>query len=175
MSTRETEVCDMATIKQTLGVIALSFLVITTLGYAQNKHTEMNNLALSASLMDLLRAEMRAILSGVQLIPSGIAMADWKKVAEISREISSSYILDQKITREQREELQQKLPEDFKRMDESFHREAGKLERAARNHDPQLVAFHYYRLIESCASCPAAYATSKFPGFLPRTKMEHHH
>lgn len=165
----------MTIIKQVFSVITLSFSIIGALCHAQDKHTEISNLGLSAGLMDLLRTEMREILSGVQSIPSGIAMADWEEVADISNKISSSYILARKITPEQRKELQQKLPEYFKKMDESFHLEAGKLELAARNHDPQLVAFHYYRLIESCASCHAAYATSKFPGFLPKAKIEHHH
>ena len=157
----------MADIKKTFGAIVLSISVTSPLSYAQDKHAEISNLELSAGLMDLLRTEMREILSGVQSIPSGIAMADWKKVADISSKISSSYILAQKITPEQRKELQQKLPESFKKMDESFHLEAGKLAQAAQNHDPQLVTFHYYKLIESCASCHAAYATNKFPGFLP--------
>jgi len=165
----------MKNIKQISSVIILSFFVFVTLSHAQDKHTEIRDLELSAGLMDLLRTEMREILSGVQSIPSGIAMADWKKVADISSKISSSYILTRKITPEQRKELQQKLPEYFKKMDEGFHLEAGKLELAARNHDPQLVTFHYYRLIESCASCHAAYATKKFPGFLPKAEIEHHH
>ena len=162
-------------IKHTYIAIALSISVITPPSHAQDKHIEAGNLELSAGLMDLLRTEMREILSGVQSMPSGIAMADWKKIAEISSNIKSSYILAREITPEQRKELQQKLPEYFKKLDENFHAEAGKLELAARNHDPQLVAFHYYRLIESCASCHSAYAAKRFPGFLPEKKTEHHH
>lgn len=161
-------------IKHTFISLILIFAVYP-LTHAQDKHNEAGNLALSANLMDLLRTEMREILSGVQSIPAAIAMADWKLVADISNQISSSYILAQKITPAQRKELHTKLPEYFKRMDESFHLEAGRLELAARNHDPQLVAFHYYRLIESCTSCHAAYATKRFPGFLPEKQIEHHH
>ncbi|MGD8526360.1 MAG: cytochrome c [Thioalkalispiraceae bacterium] len=161
--------------KHTFIVIALLISVITPVSNAQDKHTDTVNLELSTGLMDLLRTEMREILSGVQTIPSSIAMADWKKIADISNKIKSSYILEQKITPEQKNELQRKLPEYFKRMDKNFHMEAVKLESAARSHDPQLVTFHYYRLIESCASCHSTYATKRFPGFLPEKSIEHHH
>lgn len=162
-------------IKHTVSALMLSFLVISPLCNAQDQHTELRNLDLSAGLMDLLRTEMREILSGVQSIPAGIAVADWKNVADISSKIRSSYIMDQKITPEQRTELQHKLPEFFKKMDEGFHSEAGKLESAARNHDPQLVTFHFYRLLESCTSCHAAYATKRFPGFVPGKNIDHQH
>ena len=80
----------MKNINIILGAIALSISVISPLSYAQDKHAEIRGLELSAGLMELLRAEMREILSGVQAIPSGIAMADWKKVADIGDKISSS-------------------------------------------------------------------------------------
>jgi cytochrome c556 len=145
------------------------------LSHAKDKPTETKKLDLSADLMKLLRAEMREVLSGVQSIPSGIATANWKKVAEVSDKISTSYIMDRKLTQAQRKELKQKLPVYFKKMDEKFHAESRKLARAARNHDSQLTTFHYYRLIEACTSCHATYATEKFPGFLPKTKTKHHH
>jgi acetyl/propionyl-CoA carboxylase alpha subunit len=47
--------------------------------------------------------------------------------------------------------------------------------RAAAAHDAELVAFHYSRLIESCVQCHAAYARSRFPGFVPPAEKEHHH
>lgn len=162
-------------LNQLFCLLLFSFSGSSPLSHAGANHAEANNLEISPGLMDLLRVEMRAILSGIQTIPAGIATADWEKVAEISSKISSSYILAQNITLEQRQELERTLPEYFKRMDENFHLEAARLESAAREHDAQLVTFHYYRLIESCTSCHAAYATSQFPGFLPKTKIEHHH
>ena len=162
-------------IKQSYIAIVLSISIISPVTYAQDKHSETGNLELSPGLMNLLRTEMREILSGVQDIPTGIAMADWIKIADISSKIKSSYIMAQKITPEQKNELQHKLPEYFKKMDANFHMEARKLELAARKHDQQLVTFHYYRLIESCASCHSTYATKRFPGFMPEKTIEHHH
>ena len=142
---------------------------------AQEPHIKQNDLQLSPELMELLRAEMRALLTGVQSLATGIATADWKSVAENSAQISASYILDQKLTPAQREELGTSLPEHFKRLDSEFHLEAEKLEVAATNHDAQLVTFHYYRLIETCTTCHAIYAVSRFPGFRLSTESVHRH
>jgi len=142
---------------------------------AQETPSAKHVLRLSPGLLELLRAEMRALLSGVQSLPAGIATADWKSVAETSSRIRASYILDQNLTLAQRKELSTSLPEHFKRLDSDFHLEAKKLEAAALNHDAQLSSFHFYRLIETCTTCHAIYATSKFPGFSPAAKQTHDH
>jgi len=154
-----------------LAAIALSGVSVSAQEAPSGKH----DLQLSPQLMELLRAEMRALLSDVQLLPAGIATADWRSVADTSAQISASYILEQKLTAAQREELSNSLPEHFKRLDSNFHLEAKKLEAAAANHDAQLSAFHYYRLIEACTVCHTTYAESTFPGFAPATKSSHDH
>jgi hypothetical protein len=142
---------------------------------AQEEQPTQNDLHLSPQLADLLRAEMRALLTGIQTIASGIATADWKTVADKSAQIRTSYILDQKLTPVLREELDNSLPEHFKRLDSNFHLEAGKLGAAATSHDSQLATFHYYRLLESCTTCHALYASSRFPGFRSTAERVHHH
>lgn len=142
---------------------------------AQEAHFPQNDLRLSPGLTELLREEMRALLPGIQTIAAGIATADWKNVADKSAQIRASYILEQKLTPSQREELNSSLPEHFKRLDSDFHLEAKKLEAAATSHDRQLTAFHYYRLIETCTACHALYAVSRFPGFKPTTETTHGH
>jgi hypothetical protein len=142
---------------------------------AQEVPAEKGDLQLSPELIELLRAEMRALLNGVQSLPIGIATGDWKSVADTSAHISASYILDQKLTTAQRKELGTSLPEHFKRLDSQFHLEAKKLEAAAANHDAQLSAFHYYRLIETCTDCHTIYAPSRFPGFSSAAKHAHDH
>jgi hypothetical protein len=134
-----------------------------------------HELQLSPELTELLRAEMRALLNGVQSLPAGIATADWKSVADTGARIRASYILDQELTPAQRKELDLSLPEHFKRLDSDFHLEARKLEAAAANHDAQLSAFHFYRLVETCTDCHALYATVRFPGFAPADRHVHDH
>jgi hypothetical protein len=162
-----------------LNRISLVFLSVVMLSVvsasAQETPSAKNDLKISAELLEMLRAEMRALLTGVQSLPAGIAMADWKSVANTGAQMRASYILDKKLTAAQRKELGTSLPEHFKRLDADFHLESKKLEEAATNHDAQLSAFHFYRLIETCTACHSIYATSKFPGFTPTTKHTHDH
>jgi cytochrome c556 len=146
-----------------LGLVLAAGLAFTSVGAQEEEHQE--EFQLSPQLMEVLRTEMRALLAGVQSLPAGMAMGDWERIAETSARISSSYILEQKLTSAQREELATALPDYFKRLDAAFHREADKLGAAAMDHDAQLAAFHYYRLMETCISCHSAYAVSRFPGF----------
>ena len=157
-----------------LGLMFTLLINCAPLG-AQEATAGEHDLHLSPGSLELLRAEMRALLGGIQSLPAGIATADWKGVAETGARIRSSYILDQKITPAQRQELGSSLPDYFKRLDSDFHLEAGKLESAAINHDAQLAAFHYYRLIEACTVCHAKYALSRFPGFAPGVIGGHGH
>lgn len=154
-----------------LAAIGLNSVAVSAQEASSGKHA----LHLSPQLMELLRAEMQALLSGVQLLSAGIATADWRGVADTSARISASYILEQKLTPGQREELANSLPEHFKMLDSNFHLEAKKLEAAAMRHDPQLSSFHYYRLIESCTVCHTIYAASAFPGFANADEGGHRH
>jgi hypothetical protein len=155
------------------------FLIITIFGgasaNAEGLPRTQDELRLSPQLTELLRDEMRALLVGIQSIATGIATADWASVADKSGQIRASYILEQKLTPAQREELDTSLPEHFMRLDSNFHLEAKKLEAAAAAHDSQLASFHFYRLIETCTTCHAVYAVSRFPGFRPSQQGIHHH
>ncbi len=142
---------------------------------AQEPSPALPELRLSPQLLELLRTEMRALVTGIQTIPAAIATADWKHIATTSAQISASYILNQKLTPAQKTELQNSLPDHFKRLDANFHREASKLEAAAHNHDAQLAAFHYYRLLETCTSCHSTYALSRFPDFASDATGAHGH
>lgn len=159
----------------TVRIFFVTMILICASASSQEKQPTQHDLHLSPQLAELLRAEMRALLTGIQSIASGIVTADWKTVADKSTQIRESYILDQKLTPALRGELETSLPEHFKRLDSDFHLEAGKLEDAATNHDAQLVTFHYYRLIETCTTCHALYAASRFTGFGSAAERVHRH
>lgn len=130
---------------------------------------------LSPDLLNLLRAEMRELAGGVQGVALALVTADWKAIQEASSKIRASYLMERKLTPAQAKELAHALPEHFKQLDAEFHQRAEKLGAAAAAHDPELVVFHYARLVESCAHCHAAYARSRFPGFAPPIQQGHHH
>jgi len=125
--------------------------------------------------MNLLRAEMREIAAGVQVMALSLATADWETVQETSAKIRASYIMEKSLTPAQASELQQGLPERFVQLDSAFHQRAGQLGAAAAAHDAELAAFHLSRLIEGCASCHSAYAASRFPGFSVPEQRGHRH
>lgn len=83
--------------------------------------------------------------------------------------------MDRKLTPAQTKELEQALPDPFKKLDAEFHQRAQKLGEAAEAHDSELVAFHFSRLIESCTVCHSAYAKSRFPGFSSTAHQSHSH
>lgn len=143
--------------------------------YAAEPHASQPGIKLSPGLQNLLRAEMREISTGVQGIAVSLATADWQSIQETSTKIRTSYIMEKKLTPAQAKELEQALPGQFKQLDAEFHQRAERLGVAAAAHDPELVAFHYSRLVESCALCHAAFATSRFPGFSSPAQQGHHH
>lgn len=142
--------------------------------YAAEPQAPQPGIKLSPDLQNLLRAEMREIATGVQSIAVSLATADWQSIQETSTKIRTSYIMEKKLTPVQAKELEQALPAQFKQLDAEFHQRAERLGVAAAAHDPELVAFHYSRLVESCALCHAAFAKSRFPGFSPAQQGHHH-
>jgi len=157
----------------------ISLVVLLSIGsvpvFAEEGETPHQEIRLSPELLNLLRAEMAEITTGVQGIASFLASADWKSIRETGIKIRDSFIMEKQLTPEQAHELERALPGEFKLLDAEFHQRAEKLAAAAEIHDSELVTFHYYRLIESCVVCHAAYASSRFPGFSPPVQQDHHH
>ena len=133
------------------------------------------DIKLSPDVLNLLRAEMGEIAGGIQGIALSLATADWMSIQETSTKIRASYIMEKKLTAAQAKELEQALPDHFKQLDTEFHQRAEKLGVAAAAHDPELVAFQYSRLIESCTLCHSTYAKSRFPGFSSLPQQGHSH
>jgi cytochrome c556 len=143
--------------------------------YAAEVDTHSQDIKLSPDLLKLLRAEMHEIAGGVQGVALSLTIADWKSIQDTSAKIRASYIMEQKLTKAQSEELEKTLPEYFKQLDAAFHQRAEKLGEAAASRDPELAAFQYSRLLESCAHCHSVFARKRFPGFASQAPKEHHH
>jgi len=127
---------------------------------------------LSPGLHNLLKAEMQELKSAVQTIPVALASGDWKTIQDTSSQMQASYMMEKNLTPAETKELALALPARFKQLDAEFHQRAARLGAAALAREPELVAFRYSRLLESCALCHADYARSRFPGFwLP---ADHH-
>lgn len=124
-------------------------------------------LPLSPDVRALLNQEMRGIEGGVTTIAKALAAGNWERIAATGTQIRDSFILKQKLSRRQRQELHRVLPAAFVAMDRNFHAAAGKLARAARQRDGELVGFYLYRLQSLCVGCHSRYAAERFPGLRP--------
>jgi len=156
-------------------ITVVALMAISANACAEEHQSPDQQLALSPDLQQLLRAEMREISAGMQEIVLLLAAADWGAIQETSAKIHASYIMAQKLTPALKEELEQALPDRFIQLDEEFHHRAEKLGMAAAARDSELVAFHYSRMLESCARCHAEFAAGRYPGFTAETPREGHH
>jgi len=165
----------MKIILRTALVIIASLFAGSASTCAEEGNAPNQSVNLSPDLLELLRAEMREITSGIQGMALSLATADWKAIQETSANIRASYIMEKKLAPAQADELEKALPGQFRQLDDEFHQRAERLGEAAAVHDSELVAFHYSRLLESCARCHAAFASKRFPGFASPAPQAHHH
>ena len=142
-------------------------------GHAIEEHS---GLQISNDLKVVLNQEMNGIEEGMMKIIPAIAAGDWETIAHIAQKIKNSFILKQKLTQEQIEELHHSLPAEFIEMDHGFHATAGKLAHAAHQHDVELVNFYFYKLHSQCTKCHSKYASERFSNFKKNQheKGEHH-
>jgi hypothetical protein len=153
-----------------LAVIALATCYFIGMSQAseveqQKKHTdeERSELHLSHDLRVILNQEMNGIEGGMMKIIPAISSGNWETIANIAKKIKDSFILKQKLTQKQLEELHRSLPAEFIEMDQSFHATAEKLAHAAYQHDGELVNFYFYNLHSQCLKCHSKYASERFP------------
>lgn len=160
-------------------ILTLMALLVISIGcvaaQAQEPAALHDDLRLSQDARSLLQEEMREIAVASQAIMMAFVSGEWASIKHMSEEISASYVMAKKLTDAQRQELEDKLPEGFKHLDVAFHARAEKLGMAADSGDPEIVAFQLNRLLESCATCHAAYAKSRFPGFSSKAPEVHQH
>ena len=159
---------------QIIGVLT-GIVILGNTAYAEETPQAHDTLNLSPDTRILLQAEMRELAVAGQAMVISYVSGDWKSIQHISEQIRASYVMERSLTDAQKQELADKLPERFKRLDAEFHARADKLGSAAASADSELVAFHYLRLLESCATCHSEYAASRFPGFSSLETDVHQH
>ncbi len=120
-------------------------------------------LSLSPETKNLLINEMKALQKGMEILFSAYIKGDWKTLEEHGEKIKNSYIFKQKITPEQKQELKEKLPKGFFKLDRKFHYLSGKLKFAAGLKRSELVGFYYAQMGYACVECHKTYASHRFP------------
>ncbi len=143
-------------------------------GKHENKTCGIQTVKLSPELKALLAEEMRALETGMSSLIHEIVSGQWGNIETIALSIRDSYIMRKKLTKEQIGELKGKLPEQFKGLDQEFHKSAGMLAHVAKKKNRELVAFYYYKLTDACMNCHSKYATEKFPGLVIKDEAKAH-
>ncbi|TYO96396.1 cytochrome c' [Geothermobacter ehrlichii] len=157
-----------------VSLFSAAFCLASDTGHGMHPKEQAAGVHLSPDVKAILNEEMRGIEGGMIKIITAISTGDWKTIATTGEQIRDSFILKQKLTSKQMNELHRALPADFVAMDRSFHAAAGKLARAAHRHDGELVSFYFYKLHSQCISCHSRYATERFPDLKQEPKSDHH-
>jgi cytochrome c556 len=143
--------------------------------HAQETPEPHKALGLSNDTLALLQAEMRELAVASQAMVICYVSGEWGCMQRLGEQIRASYVMEQELTDAQKQELADKLPERFRHLDAELHARADRLASAAANEDPELVAFHFFRLLETCATCHSEHAASRFPGFASSATDIHQH
>jgi len=149
-------------------------------GSEQHKHghEEKSSVeSLSKEVRGLLAQEMQFIDKAMKDMFSAYISGDWETIATLSRKVEESFILKQKLTKHQKHELHEKLPQEFLKLDQQFHYYAGMLSHVAKNEKAELVGFYYSKMQESCLGCHSQFATERFEKLNDknRNEVEHSH
>ena len=121
---------------------------------------------LTPKLQGLLQREMVSILDASHHILDALIMGDNATVADQARAIERSFIMEQSMTDEDRQDLVSVLPAEFVDLDRLFHETAANLAAAAESNDLTRAHASFDKMIETCSSCHGKFATDRFPGFL---------
>jgi cytochrome c556 len=157
--------------------VSLTVLLISSTLLAQNKehHNEsMGVKTLSSELRVLLSQEMVALEKAMKTILSSMIAGDYTSIEETAVKIKNSFILKQKLTSTQKEELHTKLPQSFIAQDKEFHNDAKMLQHVASNKNPELTSFYFNKMLNACVSCHQTFAQEKFPLFKLIENQNHH-
>ena len=167
--------------KKKIAVLLLAVSLTTALAaMAEERHAAAAKgqapvLTLTPKLRAALVAEMVGVKAGVAEISVSLASGEWEKTAQRALLIRDSYIMKQKLSPAELEQLERSLPADFVAMDAGFHRQAEGLAHAAHAQDHELAVFYFSKMLEGCGSCHAAYATHTFAGFRRAEPARHTH
>ncbi|MFA7083102.1 MAG: hypothetical protein WC141_01065 [Arcobacteraceae bacterium] len=152
-----------------------AFLATSSL-LAQNhiSNEPMGVQTLSSQLRVVLSQEMLAIEKGMKEIMSSLIAGDYQAIEKTAANIKNSYILEQKLTSAQKEELHTKLPQAFIDQDSAFHNDAKMLEHVANSKNHELTHFYFSKMVNACVSCHQTFAQEKFPLFKTLVKENSH-
>lgn len=118
---------------------------------------------LTPKLRDLLRKEMLSVEEASKQILSALIAGDDARVADLAQQIHDSFILQQSMTPQDKQDLMSVVPKDFVTRDRAFHQLAASLAEAGRDGNRTRQHEQFGQMIDACSACHALYATDRFP------------
>jgi hypothetical protein len=119
---------------------------------------------LTPKLQDLLRQEMAIVLAANQDILGAVVIGDHHTVAELAQQIHDSFILEQSLSEQDRNDLMAAVPPAFVELDRAFHETSAELAAAARAEDAARELIIFGEMTDACVACHGRFAPDRFPG-----------
>ncbi|MWJ29487.1 hypothetical protein GPM19_14995 [Halomonas sp. ZH2S] len=119
---------------------------------------------LTSKLQGLLKKEMIQIELAMQEVYSAIIQGQHAVVAEKGQSIHDSFILEQSLTDQDRQDLKAAVSPEFLQMDTYLHELSASLAEAGRGEDTPRQVEIFGRMTESCVACHRTYVTDRFEG-----------
>lgn len=119
---------------------------------------------LTPKLQGLLKKEMIQIELAMQEVYSAILQGHHAVVAEKGKSIHDSFIMEQSLNDQDRQDLKGAVPPEFLKMDSYFHELSASLAEAGRGKDTLQQVEIFGRMTESCVACHSTYVTDQFEG-----------
>ena len=151
-----------------IGVITAVFALClaTSNGRSEGRDSKAGpELNLKKQFQRLLAGEMNAIQNGMTNLVMAIPAGHWNDIMDTARKMNETYIINKKLSKEQKDEFEGSLPEGYRQMDSYFHEAAGQMIHAAEQRDLEEVSMYFHRLVKSCLQCHSHYARERFPDF----------
>ena len=142
--------------------VALAGLLMLTAG-ASVPPAEPVGPTLTPKLRDLLREEMANVSIASQEILGALAIGDHASIAERAQQIHDSFILEQSLTEQDRQDLMAAVPPEFVELDQSFHEISAALAETARAQDIGQELSTFAQMTEACVVCYSRFASDRFP------------
>lgn len=119
---------------------------------------------LTPKLRDLLQQEMTGVETAMKDVYSAIIRGNHDVVHKKGQAIHDSFILDQKLTKQDRKDLKSAVPKSFLKLDQRFHKQAEKLAEAGNEENTQKQKQLFDRMTDACVSCHTRFVNERFSG-----------
>lgn len=136
----------------------------------QTEHSEIHSneakpekLELPEHLLNILRIEMQQIDSGMGNLLSSLAQGNAEEAVKVAEHLHNTYILKQRLSKQDLKQLISLLPADFVKLDRGFHGNAQKIAEAVKQNDFETAVKLYSEMAQACVACHKQYAFTRFP------------